>query len=283
MGRLCTTIMLLAAGSLPAVAQRLDGCVDHAAPGAHGASHGVSYEERDLVLRGFGYSLTQESLLRALADQRPDVRSLAALKLAMEVGRKAELAPIMQAWLAEEDLCTKAGMGAALSWLVGGLAWDAAQHPGGQWRVTPFQTCTPSDPALVSLTIEKATEARTPGPAVRISVRSQMPQTLAFVKAPYPSDLFSVSITAPTGEPVKVKKGLEWMYEPEKPGSRPIMVNFARYLFQPLPPSEDVSWIWKIGDDFEMSVPGIYRVSFGGTIGYLDTTVCSNTLWLTVE
>jgi hypothetical protein len=56
-----------------------------------------------------------------------------------------------------------------------------------------------------------------------------------------------------------------------------------RSVFQPLAPYEDVSWIWRIGDDFDMSVPGTYRVSFGGRIGYLDTTVCSNTLWLTVE
>jgi len=32
-----------------------------------------------------------------------------------------------------------------------------------------------------------------------------------------------------------------------------------------------------------VSDPGIYRVSFGGRIGYLDTTVCANALWLTVE
>ena len=87
----------------------------------------------------------------------------------------------------------------------------------------------------------------------------------------------------PTGEPVKVSKGKEWMYEPVRPNDFSALIDSFRVAFQPLPPLEDVSWIWRIGDDFEMSVPGTYRVSFGGRIDYLDTTICSNKLSLTVK
>jgi hypothetical protein len=48
-------------------------------------------------------------------------------------------------------------------------------------------------------------------------------------------------------------------------------------IFVPLPPHENVSlWTWKVGDDFSMSEPGTYKVSLGGNIAYLGTTVCSN-------
>jgi hypothetical protein len=55
-------------------------------------------------------------------------------------------------------------------------------------------------------------------------------------------------------------------------------------MFVPLPPGEDVSlWTWTVGDDFNMSEPGTYRVSLGGRFAYLKTTVCSNTLEVNVE
>jgi hypothetical protein len=168
MGRVYAMIALVIAGSLLAAAQRLDGCVDFATPGEHGLSHGVSQKERDHGLEDAGYSLTRDSLVRALGDLRADVRSVAALKLALEVGSVADLAPILQAWQAENDSCTKAGMGAALSGLVSGI--DPKQHPGGQPRVTPFQACALSEHSLAYLTIEQATDAKVPVPKVRISV-----------------------------------------------------------------------------------------------------------------
>ncbi len=219
--------------------------------------------------------------MRALGDLRADVRSVAALKLAQEVGSGADFAPIFQAWQAENDTCTKVGMSVALSGLVSGI--DPKQHPGGQPRVTPFQPCAPSDHSLAYLTIEQATDAKVPGPTIRISVRNQTSQTLAFVKFGSPTELFSVTVMGPTGDRVKVTRGQEWMYEPVKIGNLSALIHRFGPSFQPIPPQEEVSWIWKIGDDFDMSVPGTYLVSFGGRIGYLDTTVCSNTLWLMVD
>jgi len=45
-----------------------------------------------------------------------------------------------------------------------------------------------------------------------------------------------------------------------------------------LAPVDEVTSAWPVGEDFDMSAPGTYRVSLGGRIEDLDTTVCSNTL-----
>lgn len=283
MRHICTMIVLVAAGSLLATAQRLDGCADLRAPGGQTVSHGVSQEDRDKGLKDAGYSLTRDSLVVALGDLRADVRSVAAGKLA-ENGGRAELTPMVNAYLAEKDGCTIGGMSLALDRIMGGIAWDAKQHPGGQYRVTPFQTCIESGPPTMSVTIEQTIDPYFSGPAVRVSFRNQTPQTLAFVKTASPMELFSVTISGPNGEPAKVAKGREWMYVPVVHGDPSVHRGASfRLAFQLLPPQEDVSWIWRIGEDFDMSSPGTYHVSFGGRLDYLDAMVCSNTLWMTVK
>lgn len=279
MNRIYGTIILLAAGSLPITAQRLDGCPEHETPVRQISA--VSGDALDRGLQDAGYTLTRDALALALGDQRAEVRSLAALKLGTD-GKRANLAPMMQAWLAEKDTCTKALMHLGLQSLVFLLAQDAKQHPGGQWRVTPFQPCAASVPPLVSLTIEQTTDRWYAGVAVRISARNQTPQTLAFLKTPSPTELFSVTVLGPTGERVKVTKGQERLYEPVG-RDLGLAIHDHSPMFVPIPPEEEVSWIWRIGDDFDMSALGTYRVSFGGRIDYLDTTVCSNTVSVTVE
>jgi hypothetical protein len=279
MNRVNIAIMMLAAGSLPVSAQRLDGCPENETPVVQGVIHAVSRETRDRGLQEAGFALDRGSLAIALRDPRADVRSLAALKLG-EVGQRADVASIMQAWLSEKDTCTRGKMDLALSMLVPELAWDAGQHPGGQLRIAPFQACTVSEPLLVTLTIEQVAEPGAAGPAVRVSARNRTPQTLAFARAPSPTELFSVTVLDPTGAPAKVTKGQEWMYEPAHSLANAIDARKVAYLA--LPSQEDISWTWRIGDDFDMSVPGTYRVSMGGRIGYLDTTVCSNTAEVTV-
>jgi hypothetical protein len=279
MRRIYGTIILLAAGSLPVAAQRLDGCPEHETPVMFISA--VSGETLDRGLRDAGYTLTRDALAIALGDPRAEVRSLAALKLGRD-GKKANLASMMQAWLAERDTCTEAMMHLGLSTLVSLLARDAELHPGGQWRVTPFQACTASQPPLVSLAIEQVTDPLHAGPAVRITARNETAETLAFAKTATPTELFSVTVLGPTGAPTKVPEGQERLYQPI---GRDLGLAFHDHspMFVPLPPQEDVSWIWRIGDDFDMSAPGTYRVSFGGRIAYLDTTACSNTASVIVE
>jgi len=117
---------------------------------------GASREATDKGLLDSGVALTREALTIALGDPRPDVRSLAALKLG-EIGKQADMAPLMQALIEEKDDCTEFAMRDGLQSLVPGLAYDARQHPGGQPWITPFQPCKASEPALVTLTVEQVT------------------------------------------------------------------------------------------------------------------------------
>ena len=112
-------------------------------------------------------------------------------------------------------------------------------------------------------------------PAVRISVVNQTPQTIAFAGARSPQQLFSVTVLGPDGTPAKVARGEERMYHPVNDLGG---ISGHAPIFSGLPPQKDgVIWTWRVGDDFDMSSPGIYRVSLGGRLPYLDTRVCSNT------
>jgi hypothetical protein len=233
------------------------------------------HEDLDRALEGVGIPLTRDSLVTALGDPRADLRSLASLKLAL-TGTKADLGPLMRAWLAEEDPCTKFEMEFALGILVPGLALDPKQHPGGQEWVTPFQPCTPSQPVLVTLTVEQMTVPNIDVPTVRISARNHTARTLPFASG-HPEQLYSVTVLDPTGAPAKIAKGREGMYRPVANGNGPV--------FLALPPQKDVplmTW-WRVGDDFDMSAPGLYHVSLGGRIGTIDSTVCSNVAEVRVE
>jgi len=68
-------LVALIAGFLPLSAQRIDGCNE-------GRISSLSDAEVDWGLRHSHYRTNEESLLAALSDARPPVRSLAALKLA---------------------------------------------------------------------------------------------------------------------------------------------------------------------------------------------------------
>jgi hypothetical protein len=277
MNQIHVMITLLAVSSFSVHAQRLDGC-----PAVWTPLSGVTAPPGEAVDRGLrdsGVGLTRDRLTAALGDPRADVRSLAALKF-VGTAKRADLAPLMQAWVGENDPCTKGIMEMVLSVSVGELSYDTSQHPGGQPWITPFQACAASEPPTVTLAVEQATVLGSASPTVRISARNQTQQTVPFVGARSPQQLFSVTVLGPDGAPAKIAKGQEWMYEPVRSvaglsGHGPTWV--------PLPPLEDVSiWTWRIGDDFDMSAPGTYRVSLGGRVGYLGTTVCSNTALVTV-
>ena len=279
MGRVHLTITLLIAGSLPIAAQRLDGC----AAGDGPSSFTATREIVDGGLQGSGVALTREALTVALQDPKADIRSLAALRLAYdgatiaqeESWDKAALSALMRAWAAESDPCTKRRMNMALNMYMPVIVNDRSQHPGYQPWIAPFQPCTADEPPVLTLTVEQATVSPTSPPTVRISIQNQTQEPLPFVRGGAPEELFSVTVIGPSGDPAKVAKGREGLFEPlaishlVRMGSEP--------LFFPLPPKEPQQWIWKVGDDFDMSEPGTYRISLGGRLAYLDTTVCSNT------
>jgi hypothetical protein len=274
MKRIYSTIILLAAGSLAAAAQRLDGCPVHQTP--FSVAQTASGEAVDRGLQDSGVSPTRESLAIALSDSRPEVRSLAALKLG-KIGQRADVAPLLRAWAAEEDTCTAGIVRQGLERLLQRFAFDPGRRPD---FVAPFQPCTAPEPLLVSLNLEQVKARFYDGPALRVTARNQTAQTLPFLSSRSPAELFSVTVLDPTGAPAKVAERYEWMYEPVR-GFAVISGHMPTFL--PLPPQEDVSWTWRVGEEFDMSAPGTYRVSFGGRVPYLDTTVCSNTAEISVE
>lgn len=267
------TMMLLAAAGYPSAAQRLDGCPEQETRFLSISS--PSAEALDRGLRDSGVAVTRDGLAIALGGPRADIRSLAALRLE-EFGQKADLAPLMRAWAAEKDNCTKAMMGFGLEMFVPRIAFDDQQRSGGQSRIAPFQGCTASEPPLPSLAVEPVTGPGIVMPAVRISARNQTPQTLVFVMTQSPTELFSATVLGPTGTPasVNVKK------EPQPDIEHLIVPGGTMGVL--LAPQQAISWIWWIGDEFDVSAPGTYRVSLGGRIGFLDTTVCSNILQVTI-
>jgi hypothetical protein len=221
-------------------------------------------------------------MVAAFRDQRANVRLFAALELP-EIGRKEDLEPALQAWLTEEDPCAKATMNLALTMFVSDLTVDATQHPGGQPNVALAQVCSASIPTLVSLTAQQVSEPGSRGPVLRITARNHTSKALAFVWAPSPAEIFSVTVLDPNGRLAKVAHGREWLYVSKGPGVESLLGE-SHTGFVPLPPQDDVVLsTWRIGEDFDMSNPGTYTVSFGGRISYLDTTVCSNATTVTVE
>jgi hypothetical protein len=136
---------------------------------------------------------------------------------------------------------------------------------------------------MVQLTVAQVGSASSQVPTVEISVRNLTAKMLPFVVA-VPEELFSVSVFDAGGTPVLTKEE-EYLFDPRWPPPQPFALvteTTASLLF--LPPGKDVHfWTWKIGDDFDLSDPGVYQVSLGGRLAYLDTTVCSNTAEITVE
>jgi hypothetical protein len=285
--RICLPIALLVLGSLPVRAQRLDGCAPDDGP----STFSITREVLDTGLQRSGVALTREALTVALQNPRADIRSLAALRLAFErvpttLPRdgatiahedwdKADMSALVRAWAAESDSCTKREMNIALNMFAPPIVNGRPRHPGYQPWITPFQPCTASEPPVLTLTVEQATVPSTSPPTVRISIQNQTQEVLAFIRGVEPEELFSVTVLGPSGDRATVAKGRERLFEPLATSHLP--QDGSAPIFFPLPPKEPQQWIWKVSDDFDMSEPGTYRVSLGGRLAYLDTTVCSNT------
>jgi hypothetical protein len=273
--RTCITIIVVAAALPQAEAERLDGCTPPTSEGTLAHVRVVSSEARALALRGVGYTLTKESLTSALTDPRPEVRSLAAQHLVSD-WQIGVLNPVFQAWLSETDTCAKAVMKVAVNELAGFLASDISQLPAGQQRVKPFQACTPSDTPIISLRVEDASSSY-PGLTMRISVTNLTSGTLAFVGTRSPEELFSVTVLDPAGAHAEIPESQQPLYDPPSRGASHVVALVGNGpMLVPLSPQEEISWTWNLGNDFDMSAPGTYRVSLGARIPYLNTTVCSN-------
>ena len=273
----CTIVMLLFVAPLRVLAQRVDGCP---APGTPTPALILSHDVVEEGLKQLGVGPTVSELVAGLGDPRPDARSFSALKLA-DTANGDTLALLMKAWLAEQDDCTKRIMDHAVTVVLRSLSHDPAQHPGGQLWVKPFLPCTASAVPRVTLRLEEVSRPGSSVPAIRVVARNETKETIPFVGSWSLQELFSATVLGPSGERAEIPAALEWAYRP--PRSTDGLLTIHGLVFAPLPPGEDVSLrTWNVGDDFDMSKPGTYRVSLGGRFAYLDTTVCSNTLEVNV-
>ncbi len=92
-----------------------------------------------------------------------------------------------------------------------------------------------------------------------------------------------MTVLDPHGDHAKITPGEEWRYKPLKEDTEfGKLINPETPGFLLLRPQEEASWPWKVSDDFDMSAPGTYRISFGGRVNYLNAQVCSNTLDVSV-
>jgi len=273
-------IVAMAMASACTGADRSDGCYSD---GGSSVLHirPVAKEAREQGLRLAGYAASTASALSALEDSRPDVRSLAAQELA-STAQASSVEPSLSAWLSEKDTCTKAVIRTGLDALVGGLARDVKQHPGGQRWVTPFQACTPPELQIIGLTVRDVSSSF-PG-TVLVTLRNLIQQPVAFAETRSPEEVFSVTVLDPGGARAKIQDDKRWLCEPLRPnGVKPDAAIGYDPTFLPLLPGEETSFYWHVADDFDMSAPGVYQVSLGGRVAYLDTTVCSNSANVVVQ
>jgi hypothetical protein len=271
-------MMLLVVLPLRVLAQRLDGCPTPEMPAT--AINMPSHDALEGVLKQLGVGLTAADLAAGLDNPRPDTRSLSALRLA-ETANGPNLALLMKTWLAEQDDCSKWIMYHAVTMVVRSLSYDPALHPSGQLWVKPFQPCKPLADPLVTLRLEDVSGPSFNGPTIRVVGRNQTPETIPFVGGWSPQELLSATVLSPSGEHAEIPVRLEAMYRPLR-STDGVLTTHGR-VFVPLSPHEEHSlWNWKVGDDFDMSSPGAYRISLGGRMAYLGTTVCSNTLEVNV-
>jgi len=277
MNRLIKAGVVLMAAAAYAGAQRLDDC-QSSTDGQPHTFYGQPSEVLDGNLRAAGYTFTEQSLLSALGDPRADVRSLAASKLGTTSGASS-LSALAEALSKEEDSCARFAMGFAIGALGQRLFLvSGKQHPGQQRYVTPSQTCTPSEPQVLTLSIEQEPGSSDggSGPLIHISARNVSGQVVPFVRTGSPAQIFSITLQEPGGGKARIPKEQEWLYHPISELPAGTLAGGHVPVGMALEPGHEATWDWRPGSDFNMSAPGTYRLSLGGRIEYLDTTACSN-------
>lgn len=284
MNRFSQVSLILIAAAACAAAQRLDDCQVGGGPlgGPPQTFRSKSADVLDSNLKGAGYTFAHDSLLSALRDPRSDVRSLAAGKLAENEDTGA-IEALAEALSADSDDCARMAIRSAIGRLGERLVWPSNQHARGQRHVTPFQACTPSAPPVVTLTIEQEAHPANPSnwPVVRIAAKNVSSRVIPFIWTFSPAELFSVTLLEPGGGKARIPGAKEWFYHPLAKDHPPF--SFHDPMGMALAPGEEAAWDWVVGSDFDLSTPGTYRLSLGGPIEYLTTTVCSNMIDVTVD
>ncbi|MGA2579288.1 MAG: hypothetical protein ABSH24_25025 [Bryobacteraceae bacterium] len=140
----------------------------------------------------------------------------------------------------------------------------------GQYGRPPFQTCVPSRPEIYSLNDEQ--EPSEAGAIIlKIRLRNISPKA-QIVEARDPQYLFAARIVNGSGKPVGLTEKGEKLYSPPKPNDVLFESSVGPH---PLQPQEEMTYVWRVSDIFDVSKPGSYRVALRAEIGDPAVIVCS--------
>jgi hypothetical protein len=281
----CCLALIATAVPMHLAAQRSDGCFD-------GAPLNIAEDVAERVFSKAGYSRTEASLVSALTDPDPSVRSLASDKLASGKDKRL-IRVLMGAWSIEKDYCTRGHIERALQPILQ-LHWS--QMPGSSASEALQPVCsTPASP-LVALELRHITPEpywTFQGATLEITIRNLTTETLPYLYG-QPRDLYTYRVIGPNGQALQPVPGIDCPNRDcsERPGqtveSNTSIIHTIYDTkaggFMALKPQDNGNyWFWKIGEEFDMSQPGMYSVSLGSNLTYLDTNVCSNVVFVTVK
>ena len=146
-----------------------------------------------------------------------------------------------------------------------------------QFGRPPFQTCTPSAPEVLSLSAEQVPSP--PGTiALKIHLQNISPKG-QIVEIRDPQYLFAARILDPSGKPVALTKKGQELYSP--PQDNQVLFESSVGSHE-LKPQEEVTFIWRVSDWFDVSKPGTYRVALKEDVGDPMVTVCSTKISITM-
>jgi hypothetical protein len=145
-----------------------------------------------------------------------------------------------------------------------------------QFGRTPFQTCTPNAAERFYLSAEQAPSP--PGTiSLRIHLRNISPRA-QMAEARDPQYQFAARIMDPLGKSVALTKKGQELYSPPKDNQ--VLFESSGGSHE-LKPQEEMTFIWRVSDWFDVSKPGTYRVALKEEFGDPMVVVCSKPISIT--
>jgi hypothetical protein len=144
----------------------------------------------------------------------------------------------------------------------------------------PFKSCIASSPQVLGLEISGTVDAdRTT--VLDIAVKNISEKAITIEKRD-PERLFAAKVADASEVPVPLTPRGRKLYAPTS--SSQVLVESSVGPLH-LEPQEEASFKWRISDIFEMSKPGLYKVSLMEAVSLvsLNTVACSNVVSVNVK
>jgi len=145
-----------------------------------------------------------------------------------------------------------------------------------QYGRAPFQTCAPSRPEIYSLNEEQA-PSEAGAIILRIRLRNISPKAQT-VEGRDPQYLFAARIVDGSDKPAGLTEKGQKLYSPSKPNDVLFESSVGPHRLQP---QEEMTFMWRVSDIFDVSKPGSYRVALRAEIGDPAVIVCSKPIAVT--